>query len=70
MIDIFAQKPRTPEEMKSVLERISKIWTQFPHLRFGQLIGNCFSSELKLYHAEDEDLLSKMQSMYEEDDNP
>lgn len=57
-------KARTEEYIKTVLKQVEEIWIKVPHLRLGQLLGNCTVSELSTYYVEDDVLLKKMDSIY------
>lgn len=54
---------RDKERIKDILERLEKIWNEYPDLRLGQLILNVYSDPT-LYYVEDDKLLSAMESLY------
>jgi len=68
--NIFQREPRDPERIKPMLAKIEELWSKTPQLRLGQLIGNCVREEIKLYYMEDDVLLSKLEAMYVEADQP
>lgn len=54
---------REEERIDLVLERLAKIWKQYPDLRLGQLILNVVRDPL-LYYLEDEDLINRLEEFY------
>ena len=66
LLDWANAQPRSEENIKQILEQVQRTWLKAPHLRLGQLLGNCAKSETQLYYLEDEVLLEKMKDMYKE----
>lgn len=64
----FPHEPRDPDRITPMLAKIEKLWKKSPHLRLGQLIGNCVHEEIQLYYMEDDVLLAKLEAMYAEAD--
>ncbi len=56
---------RNPDRISVVMRVVEELWKKHPDMRLGQLLGNSFSSELKLYYAEDEVLVEKLMTMYD-----
>jgi hypothetical protein len=53
------------EQKKEILNRFYKLWIKFPHLRFGQVIGNVIRQENQLYYIEDYPLIEKLEQEYQ-----
>jgi len=56
---------RDPARIKTVLATIEELWTRYPQLRLGQLIGNCFHTE-DIYYIEDRKLVEKLKETYDQ----
>lgn len=54
---------RDKRRIKDILERLEKVWDEYPDLRLGQLILNVCSDPV-LYYMEDDELLNKIESLY------
>lgn len=54
---------RDKKRIKVILERLEKVWDEYPDLRLGQLILNVCSDPV-LYYLEDNELLDAMESLY------
>lgn len=55
---------RDINRIDDVLERIKKIWKQYPDLRLGQLLTNVVSESI-IYFVEDDDLINALEESYE-----
>ena len=60
---------RDPARIPIIMKLVEDLWKKCPDMRLGQFLGNCFSSELKLYYAEEDVLAEKLMSMYGEKDS-
>lgn len=59
------KRARTPEEKKSVIDRLYRAWLANPHLRLGQLIANYapgVSPNSDLFYAEDDDFIKAIET--------
>ncbi len=56
---------RNPDRIPVVMRVVEELWKKHPDMRLGQFLENCFASELKLYHAEDDVLVEKLMTMYD-----
>lgn len=54
---------RDPDRIALVLESIESLWKQYPDLRLGQFLLNV-SRDPELYYIEDEELVERMQEVY------
>lgn len=54
---------RKEERIDPVLERLGKVWKQYPDLRLGQLILNVARDPM-LYYLEDEELIKTLEEFY------
>lgn len=55
--------PRKPERVPAVLAKLHVYWKQNPHLRLGQIIGNCANdSHTDPYNMEDDVLMRWLDS--------
>lgn len=54
---------RDLHRIDAILMRLAKVWKQYPDLRLGQLLLNCFSDPL-LYYLEDDELIETLESYY------
>ena len=52
------------KSQKSVLNLVERLWKKMPHLRFMQLLGNCFEDDP--YYVTDEKLTEKLKIVYKE----
>ena len=66
--DFFGHKPRDPNRIEPMLAKLAELWKKAPDLRLGQFLLNSVPKEIQLYFIEDEDLLSKLETMYREAD--
>ncbi len=55
---------RDPNRIPVILNRLEKLWTKYPDLRLGQLIGNVIRREQLLYFLEDDDLMNELEEGY------
>jgi hypothetical protein len=55
---------RNKKRIKPLLKYIEKIWTKYPDLRLGQLLGNSAPNST-IYYMEDEQLLNLLKLTYE-----
>jgi hypothetical protein len=67
-MSIFQETHRDPDRITPMLAKVEELWKKSPHLRLGQLLGNCAKSEVVLYYMEDDVLLEKMKAMYKDVD--
>lgn len=54
---------RKEERIDPTLERLGKVWKQYPDLRLGQLILNVARDPM-LYYLEDEELIKTLEEFY------
>jgi len=57
---------RDPKRIPEILNQLKAIWSSFPDLRLGQLIGNLWLPEEELYYIEDEKLIELIRKNYSE----
>lgn len=62
------QQPRDWKHMHNTLDSVLVIWTQFPHLRLGQLIENAVgrANGADVFNVEDEVLLRDLVKLKDE----
>lgn len=53
---------RDPKRIKPLLERIRKVWTKYPDLRLGQMVGNAYRGDP--YFIEDEALVKAIEETH------
>ena len=54
---------RKEERIDPTLERLGKVWKEYPDLRLGQLILNVARDPM-LYYLEDEELIKTLEEFY------
>lgn len=54
---------RKEERIDPALERLGRVWKQYPDLRLGQLILNVARDPM-LYYLEDEELIKTLEEFY------
>ncbi len=57
---------RDPKRIPEILNEIKGIWSSFPDLRLGQLIGNVMTDSMDFYYMEDEELIKILRDHYSE----
>lgn len=60
---------RSKERIDPVLERLKRIWKEYPDLRLGQLILNVVRDPA-LYYLEDEEIVERLEEFYGITDTP
>lgn len=55
---------RNPKRIPKTLKEIERLWVQYPDLRLGQLLINCYVNDTDLYYIEDEQLIKKLYEVY------
>ena len=55
---------RDPKRIERLIDLIDVIWSKNPHLRFCQIIGNCYSCQDDTYYIEDKDLEKRLKEKY------
>ena len=58
-------KNLSPKRIKKILSMIEDIWTYYPQLRLGQVLGNCFEAEKDLFYVKDSELVKALKETYE-----
>lgn len=61
--------PRDPNRIPEILTLIQKAWTEFPDLRFGQLLMNVTSNRDNVYYVEDDVLKDDLEEWLETSKN-
>ena len=56
---------RSSNRIPNILDSIQTIWSQYPDLRLGQLLGNVMRDYTYLYYVEDEDLIYELKKYYD-----
>lgn len=56
---------RSPEQTEQLIQIIAATLRQFPHLRFGQLMGNCFDLT-NIYYTSDMTLINALKAYMKE----
>lgn len=59
---IIPKRAHTPEQKRAIIERLFKLWLEYPELRLGQLIFNCFKKDF--YYMEDFTLIEALEKTY------
>jgi uncharacterized protein YihD (DUF1040 family) len=59
---------RDPKRIPKILNELKSIWSSYPDLRLGQLIGNLYTAEFTedFYYIEDEALIKILRDHYSE----
>jgi len=56
---------RNKTRIPKILKQLERIWKEYPELRLGQLIQNCFGSgSSSLYYIEDKELIETIERFY------
>jgi uncharacterized protein YihD (DUF1040 family) len=56
---------RDIKRIKPFLERLEKIWSKYPDLRFGQMVINYTQMQhFDGYHIEDEEMITALENLY------
>lgn len=57
---------RDPKRIPEILNELKSVWSSFPDLRLGQLIGNVMTDSMDFYYMEDDDLIKVIRDHYSE----
>ena len=57
---------RDPKRIPKILNELKGIWSTYPDLRLGQLIGNVMMDSMDFYYMEDEELIEFLRIHYSE----
>lgn len=65
MADVI-DRANTPKQKREVVERLYALWSEYPELRLGQLIGNVYSYPLAQdpYFDGDMKFITKLERFY------
>lgn len=63
---------RNPGRIDVMLERLRDVWERNPDLRLGQIVCNAgqYGLTMPIYHVEDEELMTAIESVHENGRKP
>lgn len=60
--EVMNKRALTPEQKRTLIDRLYQLWLHNPKLRFGQLIRNVYLTDF--YYVEDEDFIHTLEQFY------